>query len=253
MNKITFTHMGEIGVNPDRAICPICGEEVSVVEMAVESSVPHLKGADIRKSDLASGTVQSTRGKAGKLSCGHEFYYDEVDHNSIHMLKEKWAYVYEIREFAEQFQRTLNDDEKNIINKVREDIENIFSLTDDDVSHHGEYFTLQYNDDEVYNKLHNHFGDVEFKFDELKFFYDIERRNPLDNPLFTVEEYESLCDEDKEDPRYIMYLEEILSRNWGELNEEGFRVPPINFWEIPEENKKETYEFTISLFKNKEA
>ena len=210
--------------------------------MAYEGDTPHLH--------KAPGRVGYSNGSSptkGKLSCGHEFDYSDIDHQILQELHNQFAYVYRVREFAEQGRYSLNTEEEQIVDKVRKDIEQIFSLTESPRT----YFQIKYNDKEAYKKLYNHFGNVKFEFEELKFFYGMKRRNPLDNPSFTVEEFEALCDEDKKDSRYLMYLEEVISRNWGKLDEEGFTIPPINFWEIPEENKKETYEFTISLFKNK--
>lgn len=240
---IKFLSLEEYGVLPEKCICPICGAEVTVEKMAYEGTSPHLY--------KAPGRVGYSNGSSptkGKLSCGHEFDYNDIDHTILQELHDQYGYVYKIREFAEQGRYFLSDEEIKVINKVRGDIEKIFSLTSQRT-----YYMIKYNDKEAYEKLYNHFGDVKFDFEELKFFYGLKRRNPLDNPSFTIEEFETLCDEDKEDSRYIMYLEQVISNNWGELDEEGFMVPPIDFWEIPEEKKKEVYEFTINLYKNKEV
>ena len=241
MEKIIFLSLEWTGTIPDKAICPICGEEVNVVEMAYEGNTHYRK--------CFNPGYTGSNGHDGLLSCGHEFTYKDIDHKVLRTLHKEYGYVCNLLEVADEYYLRESEYKEQFLQDINELFEGSIPRSE------------QYSDHVVYEKLHAKFGDMDFKrednlgYDKSKNAEVLKRLytppTVYDSPKYTLDEYESLSQEEKEDERYIIYLERVIYNNFKVWDKDWeLYQPPIDFDEIPEEDKRKVYEFTIKLFAN---
>lgn len=268
-HSLFFTSLEWTGTYPDRAICPICGEEVDVVQMASKGVTYTRKGFSRARG---GGKYGGSSPRKGELSCGHEFTYDDIDHEVLNRLKEEFAYVSNIVDYASspsevgrvngEFVAKSSPLKELFVKKVEE------LLEIDRVP-----YNYPCNKHEDYAKLHEAFGDMNPTHNarEDAFSSDTEKNNKIlyrilspPNRMekaygkeleFSLDEYDSLESYEREHKNYPFYLTRVISKEFSQWDDYwGMMRPPVDFDELQDSTNGEkefikSCEFIIQLYR----
>ena len=210
---------------PITAICPIHGE--------VHVLSPGFEGITYRSN--TTGKITGTDNKDGYLECGCRFhhiipnwYYKNKVKSSFILIK--WARKNKDHELSKIIYNLgyLQDHFGNINLRTYEDAYDFYNDLSEKVN-----IGIIRNEEDIDYMLKKLYG------------------GPLDNPSYTLEEYDSLSEKDKQDKRYKNYLFTLLKEVFPVYLEDYPRMKmcPIDEYEIPEKDRIKTAEFTIQLYR----
>lgn len=248
--NVKIVEVDEFG-RPLKCICPECGQIVEIVEMPVStgSSTKRINRA------LASGASPNYgMTKSGLFSCGHVFSHTYTIHDGE--IKNAFNIICRVLELAND----INDfpTEVDALESFADKIFTLFPNGKRDGSfkiNEYENFLKEFPGIERFLskdyeswKLHIGFG-REINQENIVIKYS--NRTIFDSELsYTLEEYDNLSEKDKEDRRYENYLFSLLTELFP-VYVDGYKLCPIDQWDIEKEKRIEVAEFTIQLYRDR--
>ena len=253
-NVVKIIEVDEFG-RPQKCICPECGQKVEIIESAI-STGSSLKR--INRALASGGNPNYGISKSGLLSCGHILGHTYNIHDGE--IKNGFNIICRVLELANDI-----NDAPTGVSALESFADKIFELypggkrSGNFKIEEYESFLKEFPGIEKFLskdykawKLHKDLFSKEINPKNIILKYS--QRTIFDSELsYSLEEYDNLSEEDKQDKRYENYLFNLLKEVFPVYLEDypGMKMCPIDQWDIPEEKRIQVAEFTIQLYRQR--